>query len=136
MAFQLGPSTHAPSTDASEYPSDHSFFCSSQHELPAHILRVTETIHEDGSLTIQQLLTRLLEKIAKRTAAARHSGANQPNSEDEEEEEQDDDEYEAVDYELDDDAGMFGAEAGRSRVDQTVLQRCVRPIVRFAYDVQ
>ncbi|KAM5545525.1 hypothetical protein V8D89_000563 [Ganoderma adspersum] len=124
-------------SDASEYPSDHSFFCSSQDELPAHILRVTESIYEDGSLTIQQLLMRLLEKLARslRTAAARRSGGNQPNSEDEEEEdeEQDDDEDDVVDYELDDDVGMFGAEAGRSRVDQTVLQREFNEVVAYGF---
>lgn len=116
--------------DTSEYPSDHSFFCSSQDELPAHILRVTESIHEDGALTIEQLLTRLLEKLAKKTAAVRCSGVNRSTSEDEEEDEQDDDEDEVVDYELDDDVGMFEAEAGRSRVDRTVLQRCVRLFTR------
>ena len=70
---------------------------------------------------------RLLEKLARslRTAAARRLGGNQPNSEDEDEDEleQDDDEDDVVDYELDDDVAMFGAEVGRSRVDRTVLQR-------------
>ena len=90
-------------------------------------MRITESIYEDGSLTIQQLLMRLLEKLARslRTAAARRSGGNQTNSEDEDEDEleQDDDEDDVVDYELDDDVAMFGAEVGRSRVDRTVLQR-------------
>ena len=78
-------------SDASEYPSDHSFFCSSQDDLPSYVSRITEAIYEDGSLTIQDLLMRLLEKLAKRAATYRQAMKSAA-SDDEEDENDDDDE--------------------------------------------
>ena len=121
---QVVSGANISSIDASEYPSDHTFFCSSQDELPAHILSVTESIHEDGSLTIQDLLMRLLERLAKKTATARRRESNEADSEDDDEVDDHDEDDEMADYELDDDFGIIGAAAGRSKLDQTVLQRC------------
>ncbi|TBU25270.1 hypothetical protein BD311DRAFT_764945 [Dichomitus squalens] len=124
-------------SDSSEYPSDHTFFCSSQDDLPANVLCITGSVHEDGALTIQDLLMRLLERLAKRTAATHGQGSYRADSEDEhdadEHDDDDDDEDDAADYDLDDDLGLMGAAVGRSKLDQTVLQREFNEIVAYGY---
>ena len=111
-------------SDASEYPSDHSFFCSSQDDLPSYVSRITEAIYEDGSLTIQDLLMRLLEKLAKRAATYRQA-VKSAASDDEEDENDDDDEDDAEEYDIDEEIGMLGAQPGQSKLDRSILQRLV-----------
>ena len=110
-----------PRSDASEYPSDHSFFCSSQDALPEYVSRVTETIHEEGSATIQKMLMRLLERLAK--SAATSKKGSQSDSEDDID--QDDEDEDVGAYDIDDDMGMLGNQPGNSKLDRSMLQRCV-----------
>ena len=110
-----------PRSDASEYPSDHSFFCSSQDALPEYVSRVTETIHEEGSATIQKMLMRLLERLAK--SATTSKKGSQSDSEDDID--QDDEDEDVGAYDIDDDMGMLGNQAGNSKLDRSMLQRCV-----------
>ncbi|RDX46333.1 hypothetical protein OH76DRAFT_1407058 [Lentinus brumalis] len=116
-------------SDASEYPSDHTFFCSSQDDLPGYVSRVTETIHEDGSATIQKTLMRLLEKLAKGVATSKKTA--QSDDEDDDEDIEDDDDLGA--YDVDDDMGMLGAQPGNSKFDRTALQRHFNEIVAYGY---
>ena len=81
---------HLDVLDASEYPSDHTFFCSSQDTLPTAVSSVTESVHEDGAVAIHDLLLKLLERIAKRlgsTGTGQGAGAA---SDDEDDDEEDD----------------------------------------------
>ncbi|PCH39035.1 hypothetical protein WOLCODRAFT_141073 [Wolfiporia cocos MD-104 SS10] len=52
-------------SDMSEYPSDHTFFCeTSDLNVPAAVSGTIETIFQDGSLTIEQMLNRLLVRLS------------------------------------------------------------------------
>ncbi|RPD55194.1 hypothetical protein L227DRAFT_579837 [Lentinus tigrinus ALCF2SS1-6] len=114
-------------SDASEYPSDHTFFCSSQDDLPVYVSRVTEAIHEDGSATIQRTLMRLLEKLAKGVATSK----NAQSDDDDDEDVEDDDEIDG--YDMDDDIGLLGAQPGNSKFDRSMLQRHFNEIVAYGY---
>ncbi|KAI0738313.1 hypothetical protein C8Q80DRAFT_1275827 [Daedaleopsis nitida] len=115
-------------SDASEYPSDHSFFCSAQDEIPAYVSRVIESIYEDGSLSIQDLLLRLLAKVAK--SAMGKQRAHRDASSDEEDA---DDEDDADDYGIDEDLDILGAAPGVSKVDRAIIQRHFNEIVGYEY---
>ncbi|KAI0708751.1 hypothetical protein C8T65DRAFT_649990 [Cerioporus squamosus] len=116
-------------SDASEYPSDHTFFCSSQDDLPGYVSRVTETIHEDSSSTIQKTLMRLLERLAKGVAMSKKIA--QSDDEEDDEDVEDDDDVGA--YDMDDDMGMIGAQPGNSKFDRPMLQRHFNEIVAYGY---
>ncbi|TFK84836.1 hypothetical protein K466DRAFT_526791 [Polyporus arcularius HHB13444] len=117
-------------SEASEYPSDHTFFCSSQEDLPGYVSRVIGTIHEDGSATIQKTLMRLLEKLAKGMAT---SEKNSQTDDDVEDEDLEDDKNDAGAYDVDDDMGMLGAQPGSSKFDKYLLQRHFNEIVAYEY---
>lgn len=86
---------------------------------------VLETIYEDGSLTIQDLLMRLLERIAKRMTAIQRSSSGEDESDDEVQSEDDnEDAYSVEDYDLDD-AEMFGVQSTGQTFDQSVLRRLI-----------
>ncbi|OJT02602.1 hypothetical protein TRAPUB_6866 [Trametes pubescens] len=124
-------------SDASEYPSDHTFFCSSEHDLPPEVSAVVETVHEDGSLSIQDLLMRVLERIAKRLAAARRKQSTSGESESDDEAQSDmsedeEDTYSVEDYDMDD-AEIFGVQSGTQTLDQSILRREFNEIVAHGY---
>ncbi len=88
-----------------------------------------ETVHEDGSLSIQDLLMRVLERIAKRLAAARRkqSTSGESESDDEAQSDMSEDEeatYSVEDYDMDD-AEIFGVQSGTQTLDQSILRRLV-----------
>ncbi|KAI0750412.1 hypothetical protein C8Q74DRAFT_1309949 [Fomes fomentarius] len=121
-------------SDASEYPTDHSFFCSSKGDTPTYVSTVTDTIYEDGSLTIQEVLIRLLEKLAKGVAASRRTAHNDPASDDDEDSgAEDDDDSDMDGYDMDEDIGMLGVQPSQSKVDRTTLQRHFNEIVGYGY---
>ncbi|KAI0350812.1 hypothetical protein OH77DRAFT_1570284 [Trametes cingulata] len=125
-------------SDASEYPSDHTFFCSSQTELPPEVASVIDAIYEDGSLTIQDLLLRLLERIAKRMAMLdlRKSAQSEDQSDSEGDlddmEDDDEDAYGMDAYDADD-AELFGTANAHQAMDHSVLQRDFKEIVAHGY---
>ena len=108
--------------DASEYPSDHTFFCSSQEELPAAVFSVVESVHEEGSRSIQDLLMRLLEKLAKRVSDSGGNSEQRHASSDDDEEGDGEDEDED-DFNIHDPVPLRST-CGRSGVDRRFLQRC------------
>ncbi|KAI0824358.1 hypothetical protein BC628DRAFT_1379076 [Trametes gibbosa] len=119
-------------SDASEYPSDHSFFGSSQHELPPEVAAVLDTLYEHGSLTIQDLLMRLLRQISRTLSMAqrRQRTVDENESDDDEEEEEEADGIE--DYDMDD-AELFGVDTGSQAFDGAQLQREFIETVAYGY---
>ena len=120
---------HLDVLDASEYPSDHTFFCSSQDTLPTAVSSVTESVHEDGAVAIHDLLLKLLERIAKRlgsTGTGQGAGAA---SDDEDDDEDDLD----IEYDMDDDLMALGNDRTH-KLQRAVLQRCAHFFLTEAYD--
>ncbi|KAI9060756.1 hypothetical protein FKP32DRAFT_1613420 [Trametes sanguinea] len=103
-------------SDASEYPSDHTFFCSSHQELSPEITVITESVYEEGSTTIQTLLVRLLEKFARAVVQGTNA-VHHATSDDEEEAQITDDEDEEYEME-DDDLELFGIESSGQMMDR------------------
>ncbi|KAH9940093.1 uncharacterized protein BXZ73DRAFT_88813 [Epithele typhae] len=121
-------------SDQSEYPSDHMFFCSSQEDLPAKLASVTESMHDEGSLSIQDLLVRLLEKLSKKTSTPSHVAQKQGTSEDGDEEGEGDTEDDEDDYGMyDDEYTTLGVTPGLSKLDRFALQRDFNEIVGYGY---
>lgn len=107
--------------DASEYPSDHTFFCSSHQELPSEILAITESVYEEGSATIQALLVRLLERIARAVVEgtdAVHNATSDDEQQDADSEDEDED-YEMDEYDLE----QFDVQPSAQILDRFALQR-------------
>ncbi|KAI0628025.1 hypothetical protein C8Q77DRAFT_1151557 [Trametes polyzona] len=125
-------------SDASEYPSDHTFFCSSQHDLPTELSSLPESVYEDGPLTIQALLLRLLERIAKRMTAVerkRDSPEEDQSDDDAQSDEVTDDgeeNYGMDDYDMDD-VDLFGIQPASQTLERAILQREFNEIVAHGY---
>ncbi|KAI0367123.1 hypothetical protein BV20DRAFT_1091315 [Pilatotrama ljubarskyi] len=123
-------------SDASEYPSDHTFFCSSQDELSPEVTSVIDAIYEDGSLTIQALLLRLLERIAKRVGMLDRGKSMQIESHSDDEDLEDDMEDVGEPYEMDyntDGEELFGDGNTSQPIDLSILQREFNEIVAHGY---
>ncbi|KAI0773052.1 hypothetical protein BD413DRAFT_538699, partial [Trametes elegans] len=126
-------------SDSSEYPSDHTFFCSSQQKLPETVASIIDTVYEDGPVSIQSLLLGLLERVAKRmTACPRqeadtemHSGVDET-GESNEDEDDEDDAYDMDEYDMDD-LAVFGGRTGDQTLDASLLQRDFNEIVVHGY---
>ncbi|KAI0643473.1 hypothetical protein C8Q79DRAFT_979163 [Trametes meyenii] len=125
-------------SDASEYPSDHTFFCSPKGDVPEEVSSVIDTVYEDGALTIQDLVLRLLERISKRLAVLRrrsaHSADSDSDSNDDSADDMDEEEeiYGMDDYDMDDHELFDGQPTGLA-LDQSVLQREFNEIVAHGY---
>ncbi|KAH9895584.1 hypothetical protein C8Q73DRAFT_688553 [Cubamyces lactineus] len=118
-------------SDTSEYPTDHTFFCSTQQTLRPEIESIMESVHEDGSLTIQKLLLRLLERVAKGMSMLDRT-ASDSEAEDEAEG-TDDDVYSMSGYDMDD-IELFGVEPLGQTLDRNTLQRDFNEIVAHGYN--
>ncbi|OSC99575.1 hypothetical protein PYCCODRAFT_1446686 [Trametes coccinea BRFM310] len=118
-------------SDASEYPSDHTFFCSSHQELPSEILAITESVYEEGSATIQALLVRLLERIARAVVEgtdAVHNATSDDEQQDADSEDEDED-YEMDEYDLE----LFDVQPSAQILDRFALQRDFNEIVAHGF---
>ncbi|KAI0656109.1 hypothetical protein C8Q70DRAFT_1014692 [Cubamyces menziesii] len=119
-------------SDTSEYPTDHTFFCSTQQTLHPEIASIIETVHEDGSLTIQKLLLRLLERVSKGITMLDQKAGSDSEAEDETQE-SDDDAYSMSDYDMDG-IELFGVEPVGQTLDRNILQRDFNEIVAHGYN--
>ena len=119
----VGCRTYARAPDESEYPSDHSFFCSTKGDAPPYISNVSDTIYEDGSLTIQEMLIRLLEKLAKAAATSKRVAQSGTTSDDDMEgDAEDEDDSDMDGYDIDED-GILGVQSTQTKADRSILQR-------------
>lgn len=76
--------------DTSEYPGEHSFFCCAQNDdVSSRILSIIETVHEEGSRTIDDILRKLLTSFS-RTLINGVNYVQQSDESDEGEEEEED----------------------------------------------
>ncbi|KAI0668099.1 hypothetical protein C8Q78DRAFT_1099205 [Trametes maxima] len=129
-------------SDASEYPSDHTFFCSPKGDVPEEVSSVIDTVYEDGALTIQELVLRLLERISKRLVALRRSANSEGggDSDDESADVMDEDEeiYGMDNYDLDDHELFGGQPTTGQALDQDfneIVAHGYQPgFIRFGID--
>ena len=81
------------STDTSDYPSNHYFICFAEDEdVPSYVLGVIETVADQGSRTIEDIVKKLMTLLAKDVASStRQADASS---------EQDAEEYEDEDVDM------------------------------------
>ncbi|KAI0795943.1 hypothetical protein C8Q75DRAFT_846922 [Abortiporus biennis] len=118
-------------SDTSEYPKDHSFFAYAQDEdPPADIEHVTETIADSLPCSIEEIMRKMLDTIAKKIAA-RKAKSRQiivEQESDEEMYEDEDEDYEAYEPE---DFGLSSVE--KNELEIQYLQRDFNEIVAAEY---
>ena len=113
---ERGKSSRIGYLDTSDYPSRHTFFCHASEEcISSTVSRVVESLSEEPSRTIEDMLQRLLTVLARKLDA--------PESDDDTDEDMDGD---FIDYDGNSDDGLGVQSIGREQIDRHLLQRCAR----------
>lgn len=87
-------------SDTSEYPNHHTFFCFAQDsDPPAYVSQVVESVVDQGSATIEQVVTKILQSIGKKLGKSAANGHAHHHSDDEGEEDEEMD-YDAYDDDM------------------------------------
>lgn len=100
-------------SDTSDYPDGHTFFCHAPDKhTPSVVSHVVESLFEEPSRTIEDMLQKLLTVLARKLSASQ--------DDDDTDEEMDDG---FVDYDGDSDDGLGTHDMGK-KIDHSLLQRC------------
>ncbi|KAI0731453.1 hypothetical protein C8Q72DRAFT_822449, partial [Fomitopsis betulina] len=107
-------------SDTSDYPTNHKFFChsSDEHTLPA-ISQMTESLSDEPSRTIEDMLQRLLTVLGQKLEAFQDDG--------------DTDEDGFMDYDEGSDDGLGVQTMGREKIDYGLLQNHFNEVVAYEY---
>ncbi|CAL1702918.1 unnamed protein product [Somion occarium] len=116
--------------ETSEYPNHHQFYCFSQeNDPPSYVQRVIETVADYDSMTIADLLQKVLRSLAKRVASTQQTEPADAHETDHEEEDDDEEVYdEHFDADLD-----IAILTNKSDIDIRTLQRDFNEVVAAGY---